>query len=115
MTRYWMAALLVLSGPAWAQTTTHASDAHRFHMVQNGKSMTAEDFDAWLHQRGVRVLGAQSVTQPRMTEMLTPVLVKEEPKPSAPITGVVHTNTQPVLMRTARTAAPGTIVPFGKP
>ena len=33
---------------------------HRFDMQQNGRSMTAEEFDAWMKARGIRVAkGAQ--------------------------------------------------------
>lgn len=28
---------------------------HRFNMTQSGKKMSAEDFDAWMKSRGVRV------------------------------------------------------------
>ncbi|MBD9478285.1 hypothetical protein [Pseudoxanthomonas sp. PXM02] len=28
---------------------------HRFDMQQNGRSMTAEEFDAWMKARGIRV------------------------------------------------------------
>ncbi|WP_162435236.1 hypothetical protein [Pseudoxanthomonas koreensis] len=34
---------------------------HRFHMVQNGKRMTADDFDAWLKAKGLRVQGGKVV------------------------------------------------------
>ena len=29
----------------------------RFNMTQNGKHMTADEFDAWMKARGVRVVG----------------------------------------------------------
>lgn len=30
----------------------------RFYMTQNGKQMTADDFDAWMKKKGYRVVGA---------------------------------------------------------
>lgn len=34
----------------------------RFNMTQNGKSMTADEFDAWLKAKGVRVVRAPGAT-----------------------------------------------------
>lgn len=31
----------------------------RFHMTQDGRQMTANDFDSWLAQKGLRVAGGQ--------------------------------------------------------
>ena len=31
------------------------ADANRFYMEQNGKRMSAEEFDAWMKSRGIRV------------------------------------------------------------
>ena len=30
-------------------------DANRFEMTRNGKRMTADDFDAWMKARGIRI------------------------------------------------------------
>jgi hypothetical protein len=47
----------------------------RFNMTQNGKRMTADEFDAWMKARGVRVAkGAQPATPP------PPVEPPKEPK-----------------------------------
>src|SRR5690606_28265825 len=35
--------------------TEHDNTPWRFNMTQGGKNMTAEEFDQWLKQRGVRV------------------------------------------------------------
>ena len=119
MNKYWMAALLALSSHAWAQQNS-ASDAHRFDMVQNGKAMTAEDFDAWMGQRGVKVLGARhrDPQQGRpMTVALSDAAMTRSAPVTAPITGVVHTSTtSPVPVMPVKHNLPqGTIVPFGKP
>lgn len=34
---------------------TPADNSKRFHMTQDGKRMTAEDFDAWMKKNGYRV------------------------------------------------------------
>ncbi len=35
----------------------------RFNMTQNGKRMTADEFDAWMKSRGVRVVPSRPATQ----------------------------------------------------
>ncbi len=35
--------------------TAHDNTPYRFNMNQNGKKMTADEFDAWMKSRGVRV------------------------------------------------------------
>ncbi len=36
----------------------------RFNMTQNGKRMTADEFDAWMKARGVRVVGRKDAETP---------------------------------------------------
>ena len=36
-------------------TVAAGPHGHRFDMQQNGRSMTAEEFDAWMKARGIRV------------------------------------------------------------
>lgn len=45
----------------WAQTRPIE---HRFDMTQNGRSMSANDFDQWLKTRGVRVVGRKELAAP---------------------------------------------------
>jgi hypothetical protein len=41
----------------------------RFNMTQNGKRMTADEFDAWMKSRGVRVVGRkEAAVEPAPTE-----------------------------------------------
>lgn len=40
---------------AYKPLTEHDNSPWRFDMSQNGKRMTAEEFDAWMKSRGVRV------------------------------------------------------------
>jgi len=35
--------------------TAHDNSPYRFNMTQNGRRMTAEEFDAWMKARGIRV------------------------------------------------------------
>ena len=35
--------------------TSHDNSPYRFNMTQNGRRMTAEEFDAWMKARGIRV------------------------------------------------------------
>src|SRR5690606_20914621 len=39
--------------------TAHDNTPWRFNMQQDGKSMSADEFDAWMKQRGVRVATGQ--------------------------------------------------------
>lgn len=45
------------AAPAPAAKAADAKDAYayRFNMTQNGKAMSADDFDAWMKARGLRV------------------------------------------------------------
>ena len=40
---------------AEAAPATLAADSKRFNMTQDGKKMTADDFDAWMKKNGYRV------------------------------------------------------------
>jgi hypothetical protein len=41
--------------PVDVVTVKAGPHGHRFDMQQNGRSMTAEEFDAWMKARGIRV------------------------------------------------------------
>lgn len=51
----------------------------RFDMTQNGKRMTADEFDAWMKARGVRVVGRKDT--PVATAPATPTETPTEPSP----------------------------------
>lgn len=56
----------------------------RFDMNQNGKRMTADEFDAWMKSRGVRVArGAAPVAAPASAE--PGAVVPAMPAPEAPV------------------------------
>jgi len=42
------------AAPTLVQSTPHDT-SNRFLMTQNGKQMTADDFEAWMKSRGIRV------------------------------------------------------------
>ena len=44
--------------------TAYDNRPWRFNMTQNGKRMTADEFDAWMKARGVRVVGRKDPAQP---------------------------------------------------
>jgi rare lipoprotein A len=41
--------------PVAAAPAAHDNSPYRFDMTQNGRRMTAEEFDAWMKARGIRV------------------------------------------------------------
>ena len=54
-----------LSGAAGAyQPAPGDAQAWRFNMTQNGKRMTADEFDAWMKARGVRVVQGPKPAEP---------------------------------------------------
>lgn len=59
------AAAATASPAAYQPKTAHDNSPWRFDMSQNGKRMTAEEFDAWMKARGVRVAkGAPAAAKP---------------------------------------------------
>ena len=49
---------------AYKPRTEFDNTPWRFNMTQNGKRMTADEFDAWMKSRGVRVVGRKDTTAP---------------------------------------------------
>ncbi len=51
-----VAAAPAASAPGgYVPRTAHDNSPYRFDMTQNGRRMTAEEFDAWMKARGIRV------------------------------------------------------------
>ena len=46
----------------YVPTTKYDNTPWRFNMNQNGKKMTAEEFDAWMKSRGIHVVKAHPAT-----------------------------------------------------
>lgn len=47
----------MVDAAAYKPRTAFDNTPWRFNMTQNGKRMTADEFDAWMKSRGVRVVG----------------------------------------------------------
>ncbi len=56
---------------AYKPQTAFDNTPWRFDMSQNGKRMTAEEFDAWMKSRGVRI--AKGAPKPSVVPVATPV------------------------------------------
>jgi hypothetical protein len=53
---------------AYKPRTEFDNTPWRFNMTQNGKRMTADEFDAWMKSRGVRVVGRKDEPTPAAIE-----------------------------------------------
>ena len=70
---------------AYKPRTEFDNKPWRFDMTQNGKRMTADEFDAWMKARGVRVVGRKDTAQAAgTTPPATPT--EGEAKPAMPPT-----------------------------
>lgn len=49
---------------AYKPETPYDNRPWRFNMTQDGKRMTADEFDAWMKARGVRVVGRRDAASP---------------------------------------------------
>ena len=56
---------------AYKPQTEFDNTPWRFDMNQNGKSMTADEFDAWMNAKGLRVVGGKFVRVPVQTAVGT--------------------------------------------
>ena len=50
------------SSDGYVPATKYDNSQYRFNMNQNGKKMTAEEFDAWMKSRGIHVVKAHPAT-----------------------------------------------------
>ncbi len=53
---------------AYKPKTEFDNTPWRFNMTQNGKRMTADEFDAWMKARGVRVVGRKDTPAPATSD-----------------------------------------------
>jgi hypothetical protein len=56
----------------YVKKTEHDNTPYRFNMTQNGKRMTADDFDAWLQANGYSAGRRAEATGPAAAEPVTP-------------------------------------------
>lgn len=95
-----MRAFLLAMGLAWSPVVgaqALVEPHHRFDMTQNGQQMSAQDFDRWLQQRGVRIVGRKTAAPVRPTFNTV--------RPLTPLP-------TPIVDEKIRAAGPGTIVGF---
>jgi hypothetical protein len=65
---------------AYKPKTEFDNTPWRFDMTQNGKRMTADEFDAWMKSRGVRVVKAAAPAVAAPVPVATPVAPAEPVK-----------------------------------
>ncbi len=67
------------AAPAYQPKTQHDNSPWRFDMSQNGRRMTADEFDAWMKAKGIRVAtgkpGAAAATAAPVTAPAAPCKV----------------------------------------
>lgn len=88
-------AVVALSGCASRQPSTGGiappksapvalGKSNRFQMTQNGRQMSADDFDAWMKARGIRVAkGPQAAKRSVKPQSTLQAQAKPQPKPQA--------------------------------
>lgn len=72
------AGALANSGAAYQPGQQADGQAWRFNMTQNGKRMTADEFDAWMKSRGVRVVPARAEAPAAAPEPAEPAPAKKK-------------------------------------
>lgn len=95
---------------AYKPKTEFDNTPWRFDMSQNGKRMTADEFDAWMKSRGVRVAGRKPV----VSTVVAPVVPGDPPAQSAPAT-TAPVSPQPTPQTPAAPASPPGSPPGQKP
>ncbi len=60
------------------QPAPNAERSYRFDMSQNGKKMTAEEFDAWMQSQGIRVATGKKVSDAHAPAPATAVAAAPE-------------------------------------
>jgi hypothetical protein len=70
---------------AYVPKTQHDNTPWRFDMNQNGRRMTAEEFDAWMKAKGIRVATGKPGTSAPAAAPAAPAAAKAECKASATV------------------------------
>ena len=65
-----------LDPAAYKPQTAFDNTPWRFNMTQNGKRMTADEFDAWMKSRGVRVVGRKEAAEAAAPEAVPAAEIK---------------------------------------
>lgn len=97
-----LSGLFLLSAFSCAHAQNIVAPHHRFDMTQNGQKMSAGDFERWMAQRGLKIVGRKN------TALLGPLPISTvSPAPIIP-----SHNKTPVVDEKIRAAGPGSIVGF---
>lgn len=64
--------------------TAHDNSPYRFDMTQNGRRMTADEFDAWMKARGIRVATGKPATPAPAESAAAPSQPAAGSAPAAP-------------------------------
>lgn len=95
--------LFLFSVFSLAQGQNLVAPHHRFEMTQNGQKMSARDFEQWMAQRGLKIVGRKNMA----------FSIPSTQKPSPPLSDVIPShNKTPVVDEKIRAAGPGSIVGF---
>lgn len=99
-----LSGLFLLSVFSCAHAQNIVAPHHRFDMTQNGQKMSAQDFEQWMAQRGLKIVGRKN--------MALSVSLPAQPL-SPPVQVVIPShNKPPVVDEKIRAAGPGSIVGF---
>ena len=63
-----------------AKPAAPAPKGNRFYMTQNGERMTADDFDAWMKARGIRIAKGPQRARPQLRADAPKPKAKPQPK-----------------------------------
>jgi hypothetical protein len=100
-----------LDPAAYKPKTEFDNTPWRFNMTQNGKSMTADEFSAWMKSRGVRVArGGGAAAAPAVLPPGTAPGAIQPPAP-APDANAVPTNSPPGTLPAPPAATPAPTTP----
>ncbi len=55
----------IVDASTYSKRTEFDNAPYRFDMEQNGRRMSADEFDAWMIKRGIRVAGRQTLPSPK--------------------------------------------------
>lgn len=101
-----------LDPAAYKPKTEFDNTPWRFNMTQNGKSMTADEFSAWMKTRGVRVArGGAAAAAPAVTVPPGTAPGATEPAAPAPDPGAIPANSPPGTLPSPPPATPAPTTP----
>jgi|GEM_PF-1571880 len=76
----------VAAAPAHVPRTAHDNSPYRFNMTQNGRRMTADEFEAWMRARGIRVATGRPAAAPAAAPAATTTAATPACAPTVAVT-----------------------------